>query len=63
MELKEDLLSGVSEIAAYINQPVRRVYYLLEKGQLPGFKLGGLWTARKSSILERLSKLEAGEGV
>ena len=63
MELADDLLSGVKAIARFTGDSERRVYHLLETGQLPGFKLGGRWTSRKSTILKRISKLEAGEGV
>jgi hypothetical protein len=61
MQLDEDLLNGASEISEFIGQPVRRVYYMCEKKQLPAFKLGSKWTARKSTILARLAKLESGE--
>lgn len=59
MELGEDLLSGVDEIASYIGQPKRRIYHLLETGQLPAFKLGGRWTARRSTILLKIKKMES----
>ena len=50
MNLSEDLLKGVIEIAAYIGDGERRTYYLLEHHQIPGFKIEAIWHARKSSL-------------
>ncbi len=51
--LADDLLHGVKQIGDYVgeNDP-RRVYYLLERGLIPGFKIGRLWKARKSQLAE-----------
>jgi len=45
--LSEDTLRGVSAIAEYIGESVRRTYYLLERSYLPGGKLGATWIASK----------------
>jgi len=62
MKLADDVLSGVAAISEFTGDPVRRTYHLLETGQLPAFKLGGRWIARKSSILKHFEKLEEGQG-
>ena len=56
-----DLLSGVDEIAAHIGESHRRVYYLLERKMLPGFKLGARWYLRKSTLQTHIARLEAVE--
>lgn len=48
--LKEDLLTGASEIADYIGKTERRVYYLCEHGHIPAFKVGIKWHSRKSAL-------------
>ena len=60
-DLKDDLLVNVNAIAEYVNKTPRQVYYLLEHGFLPAFKLGGLWQARKSTINRHIEQLEEGE--
>ena len=32
---------------------------MLERKQIPGFKRGGLWNARKSTLVKQIEKLEA----
>lgn len=59
-DLADDMLSGVPEIAVFTNQPERRVYVLLNRGELPGFKLGNIWHSRKSTIRARIEQLERG---
>ena len=61
MELADDHLSGVKEIAEYRGESERRTYHLLETGQLRGYKMGGRWNSRKSTILAHIEKLESGE--
>lgn len=56
--LNDDLLKGVSQIAEFQGESMRRVYYLLERGLLPGFKRGSIWYARKSSILRDIEQRE-----
>ena len=57
--LKDDLLGSVNDIAEYVNKTPRQVYYLLERGILPGFKQGGRWNLRKSTHIAHIEKLEA----
>ena len=58
-DLKDDLLVNVNAIAKYVNKTPRQVYYLLEHGFLPAYKLGGLWQARRSTINNHIEQLEA----
>ncbi len=60
-DLKDDLLDSVDAIGEYIKKTPRQTYYLLERGLLPAFKLGGKWTARKSTLHRHIEQLEAGE--
>jgi hypothetical protein len=36
----------------------RKVYHAVERGHLPGFKLGGVLCARRSAILARIAQHE-----
>jgi hypothetical protein len=56
--LSEDLLDGAERIADYTGWPTRRVFYLLEKGLIPAFKIGNRWTARKSRLRRHIEDLE-----
>jgi hypothetical protein len=58
--LSEDLLDGAERIAEYTGWTTRRVFYLLEKGLIPGFKVGNRWTTRKSRLRQHIEKLEGG---
>lgn len=58
--IKEDLLEGADEIAAFIyGDPGKRrkVYYLIEKEGLPVLRMGGI-CARKSTILKWIEQRE-----
>ena len=56
--LAGDLLKGAKHIAEWLDEPERRVYYMINKGAIPAFKMAGVWYARKSSILAHFAKLE-----
>lgn len=56
--IADDLLVGVRAITSEIGGTERRTYHLLEKKLLPGFKLGGTWHARKSTIRATIERLE-----
>lgn len=58
-----DLMIGVKPIAAWLKLPVRQVFYMAERGQLPLFKLGAKWAGRKSTILRHIARLEAERSV
>lgn len=56
-----DLLIGASAISLFLygsSAKRRQVYHLYEKGNLPGFRLGGLLVARKSTLLSFLEAKE-----
>ena len=57
--LADDLLRGAGAIASFLGTNERRVFYMLERKQIPGFKLGGLWNARKSTLVKYIEELEA----
>jgi hypothetical protein len=57
-DVAADLLEGADAIAEFLygrNDPRarRRVFYLLEQGELPGRKMGGKWISSKRAIRER----------
>jgi hypothetical protein len=48
--LGDDLIRGASAIAHELDEPVRRINYMLERGQLPARKVGGRWYASRSQL-------------
>jgi hypothetical protein len=48
-----DLIEGGQAIADYIGKGYRQTVYMLEKGYLPGHKVGAVWHARRSKIRAR----------
>jgi hypothetical protein len=56
--LHDDLMIGVKPIAKFTGQPTRRVFHMLASGQLPGFKLGNKWAARKSTLQQHIVERE-----
>jgi hypothetical protein len=48
--LADDLLNGAEEIAAELGRPVRETYYRLERGHIPGVKIGRIWTSTRSGL-------------
>jgi hypothetical protein len=42
---------GVPAIAEIINRSTTKTYYLLEKGYVPGRKIGKLWTSTPRELL------------
>ncbi len=55
--IAEDLLDGAGAYADFLGLPVRRVYELLERGLLPGGKLGHKWIGSKSRVRRRYLEL------
>ena len=45
-----DLLVGAAEIGKFLGADQRRAFYLLITGQVPAFKIGRLWHARRSTL-------------
>jgi len=57
-----DILQGAAEIARFLFGSVsdrRRVYFLVESGALPHFRLGGTICARKSKLIDWIEEQEA----
>src|SRR5205809_274312 len=57
-KLADDLMIGAKPIATFLGLPVRQIFYMAEKGQLPLFKVGGTVAGRKSTITAHFAKLE-----
>jgi hypothetical protein len=57
--LAADTLKGVTAIATFLGKTSRETHYLVEKKQLPTFKLGGRWHMRKSTYRAFIERLEA----
>ncbi len=57
-DLADDLLVGTKEIARFTGETPRRVFYLLEKRMIPGFKVGFKWYGRKSRLRDHYASLE-----
>ncbi len=47
--LADDILRGVNAISEFRNEKPRRTYHLLETGQIPGWKEGGMWNSLRST--------------
>jgi hypothetical protein len=56
--LSDDLMIGVKPIAEFTGQSKRRIFHMLASGQLPGFKLGNKWAARKSTLQQHIVERE-----
>jgi hypothetical protein len=56
-----DLLRGADQIAEFLfGDPTqrRKVYHLAATSRLPAFRLGSLWCARRSTLLEWVAAQE-----
>jgi len=49
MAMNERTLT-IKELAKYLNVTERTIYNLLERGELPGFKVGANWRFRREDI-------------
>lgn len=61
VSLRDDLLTGASEIAEYLAWPKRRVYHAARCKHLPITHVGAILVARKSELNRKLSALSDGE--
>lgn len=48
--LKDDLLSGIKQIADHIGETQQAAYFMVRKGDIPAFQRGRKWYARRSEI-------------
>jgi hypothetical protein len=53
------MIEGVAAIAAYVGKTERQTHWLVEKKQLPAFKIGNRWHMRKSTYAAFIERLEA----
>ena len=58
MTVPLDLLRSTKEIAEALNCSVRQAQYLCEKSQIPVFKIGNIWHARRATLERHLEQLE-----
>jgi hypothetical protein len=61
--LADDLLRGVKEIAAFIGEPPRRTFYLLEKKLIPAGKVGANYIASKRTLRTHYERLTGAAAV
>ncbi len=59
-EQSNDRLDGVDDYAGFTGFKKRRCYYLLERGLLPGGKLGARWIGSKRTVTEYLDEIAGG---
>ncbi len=59
--LRDDLLTGASAIAAYTGWPLRRIYHAAARGYLPIGHVGTMLIARKSELSSAMSGRRANE--
>ena len=57
----DDLLDGGKAFAEFTGFPVRRCFYLLETGRLPGGKIGSKWIGSKKTVREFLERLTSSQ--
>ena len=50
--LKDEILRGIKNIADYLGEKPRRVFYLAEAGLLPLTKEGSTWVGLKAALTE-----------
>lgn len=60
IKLSNDMIEGAEAIAEELGFPVRRAFNLLERGVIPGYKLGSRWRARRSTLRAFVEKLDGG---
>ncbi|HHK0271239.1 TPA: helix-turn-helix domain-containing protein [Pseudomonas aeruginosa] len=46
----ESEILTLEEVAAYLKAGKRTVYRLAQRGEIPAFKLGGMWRFRRSEL-------------
>jgi excisionase family DNA binding protein len=49
----------VQEVAEYLNVDPKTVYRLVNRGELPGFKVGGSWRFQKDDLDDWIAKQKA----
>lgn len=54
----DDIIWGVRKISKHVKRSERQTYYGLERGHIPGFKMGNTWGLRPATWR---AKIEAEE--
>ena len=49
----------VQDVAEYLNVDPKTVYRMVNRGELPGFKVGGSWRFRREDMDEWIAKQKA----
>ena len=52
--LAADLIWGAEAIGEEVGLPTRKAFYHLERGNLPGRKVGGLWVSSRRQLRAHL---------
>ncbi len=55
---KDDILKGAEEIAEFLNEDVRSVFYKISRRSIPHFRIGESIRARKSTLLAWIAEQE-----
>lgn len=58
--LADDILKGADEIAAFLGEDKRAVFYQIAKGKLPHYRIGQSIRARKTVLMAWIAGQEAG---
>jgi hypothetical protein len=58
--LGDDILRGAKEIGRFIDEPPKRVFYLIARGYLPVGRIGTCLTASKTVLREHYAKVTRG---
>lgn len=48
--MSQDEILTISDVASYLKVTEKTLYGLAQKGDLPGFKVGGQWRFRRAAI-------------
>ena len=48
--MSQDEILTISDLASYLKVTEKTLYSLAQKGDLPGFKVGGQWRFRRAAI-------------
>lgn len=56
--IASDILKGADEIADFLGEDRRSVFYKISKGSIPHFRVGQAIRARKSTLLAWIAKQE-----
>lgn len=57
--LADDILKGADEIAAFLGEDKRAVFYQIAKGKLPHYRIGQNIRGRKSTLRAWMAEQEA----